>query len=63
VDANAMIGNLKDVLARWVIPVSLRTDWVPNPACTEFEVDQWAVSEFVLRRLVPRVGSRRYTQI
>jgi cephalosporin hydroxylase len=27
-----------------------------NPACSEFEVDAWQLSEFVLERLVPVVG-------
>ena len=27
-----------------------------NPACTEFEVDNWALSRFVLARLIPVVG-------
>lgn len=27
-----------------------------NPACTEFEVDNWAISRFVLDKLIPIVG-------
>ena len=32
----------------------------PNPSATEFEVNNWAISEFVLSRLVPVVGVHPY---
>jgi cephalosporin hydroxylase len=37
-------------------PDPRRDDPVRNPACTEFEVDNWIISEFVAARLVPVVG-------
>jgi hypothetical protein len=33
-----------------------RKNPVKNSGCSEFEVDNWAVSQFVLRKLIPRVG-------
>ncbi len=33
-----------------------RENPVKNAGCSEFEIDNWAVSQFVLRKLVPRVG-------
>jgi len=37
-----------------------QADAVPNPQATEFEVNNWVVSEFVLRRLIPLVGVHPY---
>jgi hypothetical protein len=31
-----------------------------NGHCTEFEVDKWAISDFIVNRLVPIVGTRPY---
>ena len=36
------------------------TDPVRNPQCSEFEVDNWIISEFVLKELVPTVGIQPY---
>jgi hypothetical protein len=33
-----------------------RENPVKNAGCSEFEVDNWAVSRFVLRKLIPQVG-------
>jgi hypothetical protein len=33
---------------------------VRNRACTELEVDKWAISDFVLERLLPVVGTRPF---
>lgn len=35
-------------------------DPAPNPAASEFEVNNWALSDFVLSRLVPVVGMHPY---
>lgn len=35
-------------------------DPAPNPAASEFEVNNWALSDFVLSRLVPVVGVHPY---
>lgn len=32
----------------------------PNPGATEYEVNNWVLSEFVLKRLVPVVGTHPY---
>lgn len=37
-----------------------KTDVVPNPAATEFEVNNWVISDLVLSRLVPIVGVHPY---
>lgn len=37
-----------------------RTDPTKNPQCTEFEIDAWQVSTFVLERLVPLVGTHPF---
>ncbi len=37
-----------------------RADPAVNPGCGEFEVDNWLISEFVLRKLVPAVGVHPY---
>jgi cephalosporin hydroxylase len=41
-------------------PGSIRADPSRNPACERFEVDAWLTSDFVLERLVPRVGVRPF---
>lgn len=35
-------------------------DFAPNPTANEFEVNNWAISDFVLSRLVPVVGVHPY---
>lgn len=35
-------------------------DPAPNPSASEFEVNNWALSEFVLKKLVPVVGVHPY---
>lgn len=35
-------------------------DITQNPSCSEFEVDNWTASEFVLQQLVPIVGTRPF---
>jgi Methyltransferase domain len=35
-------------------------DPVPNPAASEFEVDLWTLSRFLLEKVVPVVGTRPY---
>lgn len=37
-----------------------RTEAAPNPGATEFEVNNWAISDFLLSRLVPIVGVHPY---
>ncbi len=37
-----------------------KSEPAPNPESTEFEVNNWALSEFVLSRLVPVVGVHPY---
>lgn len=37
-----------------------RADPSRNPACSEFEVDNWQLSQFVLQRLVPVVGTHPF---
>lgn len=37
-----------------------RTDPVRNLNCTEFEVDNWVISDFLVRRLIPIVGIHPY---
>jgi hypothetical protein len=37
------------------LPLS-RENPAKNVTCSEFEVDNWAISQFVVRRLVPVVG-------
>jgi cephalosporin hydroxylase len=37
-----------------------KTEAAPNPGATEFEVNNWAISDFVLSRLVPVVGVHPY---
>jgi cephalosporin hydroxylase len=39
---------------------ALTIDAAPNPGATEFEVDNWAISDFVITRLVPVVGTHPY---
>jgi len=36
------------------------TEAAPNPGGTEYEVNNWVLSEFVLKRLVPVVGTHPY---
>jgi len=36
------------------------SDAAPNPGATEFEVNNWILSEFVVNRLVPVVGVHPY---
>ena len=35
-------------------------DPVPNPTASEFEVDLWTLSHFLLERVVPVVGTHPY---
>lgn len=37
-----------------------KTEVAPNPAATEFEVNNWAISDFLLNQLVPVVGVHPY---
>lgn len=37
-----------------------REDPARNPACGEFEVDNWLISDFIVRKLVPVVGMHPY---
>jgi hypothetical protein len=51
-----MIGRLRTFLQkRRFLPLS-RENPAKNPTCSEFEVDNWAISQYVLEKLVPRVG-------
>jgi cephalosporin hydroxylase len=47
-------------LGHRLAPCSSLPDPTKNQKCSEFEVDKWTVSEFVVRRLVPIVGVRPY---
>lgn len=47
----------KKLLARLGVT---KVDAAPNPGATEFEVNNWAISDFVLSRLVPLVGVHPY---
>lgn len=37
-----------------------RTDPARNLNCTEFEVDNWVISDFLVRKLIPVVGTHPY---
>ena len=53
-----MIERIRALVpARWRLS---RQNPTKNPDCTEFEVDNWAVSQFVLGRLVPAVGTQPF---
>lgn len=47
---------LSRVIGRSVVDAPSRTDPTKNPACSEFEVDAWKLSSFVVENLVPIVG-------
>ncbi len=50
------MGRLRSLLQRPNAGQLRRQNPAKNAACSEFEVDNWAVSQFVLQRLVPVVG-------
>ncbi len=53
--------NIVDRLKRKVRRVSfVRQEAVVNPHCHELEVNNWAISEFILQRLVSVVGIQPY---
>lgn len=54
---NHMKSLAKKILSKFGIS---KADAVPNPGATEFEVNNWVISEFVLSRLVPVVGVHPY---
>ena len=51
-----MIGRLRRLLA----PVQSFTDPVRNPEASEFEVDLWELSRFVVERCLPTIGVHPY---
>lgn len=52
-----MTGRIQSLLRRHrLLPLS-RENPAKNTHCREFEVDNWAISQFVLRKLVPVVGT------
>ena len=51
-----MKTGLGSMLRRSSAPPLGRTNPTKNASCSEFEVDNWAISEFVVHRLVPVVG-------
>ena len=54
--ASHMVGRLRTLLQnRGRLPLS-RENPVKNPGCSEFEVDNWAISRFVIAKLAPNVG-------
>jgi hypothetical protein len=53
--------SLRDRLVGWRRRIALpKTSPTKNPECTEFEIDGWQLSEFVLERLVPMVEIRPF---
>lgn len=55
-----MTGALRAWLRRHgALPLS-RENPTQNVTCAEFEVDNWAISQFVLRKLVPVVGTHPF---
>ena len=50
------MGKVRSLLQRPNAGDPSSQDPTRNHACTEFEIDTWAVSQFVLQRLVPIVG-------
>lgn len=55
--ARTILGNFRRQAQR---TVGIRPDPVRNPQCSEFEVDLWTLSDFVLDTVVPIVGVRPY---
>jgi len=56
-NARSILGNFRRQVRR---AVGGRPDPVRNPQGSEFEVDLWALSDFVLDTIVPVVGVRPY---
>lgn len=52
------IKNFKNKISKKII--GNRTDPVKNINCTEFEVDNWIISHFVIKKLIPVVGFRPF---
>ncbi len=51
-----MLTRLRNLVQTPAAPPPRRDDPARNAACTEFEVDNWIISEFVAAKLVPVVG-------
>jgi cephalosporin hydroxylase len=50
------MGRLRRLLQNRLIPPLSRENPVKNAGCSEFEVDNWAISRFVTEKLTPCVG-------
>lgn len=44
----------------WPLRKTCYSSSVPNDSCSEFEVDKWLLSQFVVERLVPIAGTRPF---
>lgn len=55
-----MMGELKALLLRHDLRPISRENPAKNVHCSEFEVDNWAISQFVSRKLVPIVGTHPF---
>jgi cephalosporin hydroxylase len=55
------MSNMKSLAKKILAKLGASTiDAAPNPDATEFEVNNWVISDFVLSRLVPIVGVHPY---
>lgn len=51
-----MFNRIRALLPGSPLPAVSTANPAKNPGCTEFEVDNWAISRFVLTKLIPVVG-------
>jgi hypothetical protein len=52
---------IKSLIKKYCLPLARSaSEAAPNPGGTEYEVNNWIISEFVLKRLVPVVGAHPY---
>ena len=61
--ARSLLGRVRRRLAPAANKFSVTTGWsdpVRNPTASEFEVDLWLLSRFVLEKIVPVVGAHPY---
>jgi cephalosporin hydroxylase len=61
--ARSLLGRVRRPVAPAVRVIPAMTKWsdpVRNPTASEFEVDLWILSRFVLEKIVPVVGAHPY---